>query len=136
MDNLADIMQHMAKGGYRLHQQWGLMADIPRRQIPMPDTPVIDEQPALVDEGHARRTVPHGQAGGRRIKIGLGVMCEYDDDAPEPEGTVIFDCFPKIGDEVILPSDGKVWVVTSINPNPYASYPIICKEKQTGGRDE
>ncbi len=65
MTELSDYMQHMAKGGYRLHQQWGLMADIPRRQIPMPDAARIDEQPALVAEGHARRTAPHEQAGGR-----------------------------------------------------------------------
>jgi hypothetical protein len=25
MTELSDILQHMARGGYRLHKQWGLM---------------------------------------------------------------------------------------------------------------
>ena len=62
MDNLGEIMQYMAKGGYRLHQQWGLMSEL--RQIPG-CPPRSDEQPAPVDEGYARRTAPHGPAGGR-----------------------------------------------------------------------
>lgn len=68
MDKLDEIMQHMAKGGYRVHQDWGLMLDAPKGQLPVPiaapDCPQIHEQPVLVDEGHARRTAPHGATGG------------------------------------------------------------------------
>ena len=52
---LAELMQHMARGGYRLHQRWGLM---------QPESPPIEEQPEPVDVGHARRTAPHGPTGG------------------------------------------------------------------------
>ncbi len=34
--NKAELMQHMARGGYRIHQQWGLMA---------PASPPVDKQP-------------------------------------------------------------------------------------------
>ncbi len=159
MDNLSDIMQYIAKNGYkartydyvvRVQKINEKLSDLNSEELEtieeqidfllkrhriLSKSPTIAEQPALADDGHARCTAPHGQAGGRRIKIGLGVMCEYDDDAPEPEGTVIFDSFPKIGDEVMLPSDGKVWIVTRIDDNPYSSYPIRCKEKPARGRD-
>ncbi len=52
---LSELMQHMARGGYRIHQSWGLME---------PESSVIDEQPEPVDIGHARRTAPHGSPGG------------------------------------------------------------------------
>lgn len=69
MNNFDEIMQHMAKGGYRVHQEWGLMSDMPKQQLPVPgaapDCPQIHEQPVLVDEGHARRMATHGAAGGR-----------------------------------------------------------------------
>lgn len=46
------------------------------------------------------------------MKFGLYTICEFDDCAPEPEGTVIYDELPpKIGTEVVL-SDKKVWIVT------------------------
>ncbi|KKL64488.1 hypothetical protein LCGC14_2164540 [marine sediment metagenome] len=61
------------------------------------------------------------------MKFGFGVMCEYPDDAPEAEGTVLFDGMPKVGDEVTLPSNGKVWIIVRINN--YGSYPIIVKRK-------
>lgn len=35
-----------------------------RRHRIFSDCPQIDEQPALVAEGHARRTAPHGATGG------------------------------------------------------------------------
>lgn len=57
------------------------------------------------------------------MKFGLGVMCEYPDDAPEPEGTVIFNGMPKVGDKVVLPSDNKTWTVIRIDE--YGSYPIV-----------
>ena len=62
------------------------------------------------------------------MRIGLGVMCEYENDAPEPEGTVIFDGWPKVGDEVVLPSDGKTWVITGFSE--HGAYPVIVKMKQ------
>ncbi len=83
------------------------------------------------------RSCPDGQSGafqGKlanltpiKVKIGLGVMCEYENNAPEPEGTVIFNGWPKVGDEVILPSDGKVWVITRIRE--YDCYPVIVRRK-------
>lgn len=62
-----------------------------------------------------------------KVRIGLGVMCEYDNDAPEPEGTVIFNDWPKVGDEVVLPSDGKVWIITRIEERD--TYPVIVRQK-------
>ncbi len=34
--NRAELMQYMARGGYRLHKEWGLMA---------PESPTVDEGP-------------------------------------------------------------------------------------------
>ena len=62
------------------------------------------------------------------MKIGLGVMCEYEDCAPEPEGTVVFDSWPKVGDEVVLPSDGLTWVITEIQE--HSSYPVIVRRRR------
>ena len=46
------------------------------------------------------------------MKFGLYTICEFSDDAPEPEGTVIYDELPpKIGTEIEL-SDKKIWIVT------------------------
>ncbi len=52
--NRDELLQHMLRAGYRMHQRWGLM---------QPESPPIDEQPELVDIGHARRTAPHGLIG-------------------------------------------------------------------------
>lgn len=40
--NEAELMQHMAKGGYRVHQEWGLM---------LPASPPVDKQPAVKQLG-------------------------------------------------------------------------------------
>ena len=61
------------------------------------------------------------------MKIGLGVMCEYPDDALEPEGTVLFDGWPKVGDDVVLPSNGKTWTIIRIDE--HGSYPVIVRKK-------
>ncbi len=52
MTKLSDILQHMARGGYRLHKEWGLMA---------PESPTIDEGPDPTVASHKHRTAPHGQ---------------------------------------------------------------------------
>ena len=50
--------------------------------------------------------------GRMTMKFGLYTICEFDDDAPEPEGIVIYDELPpKIGTEVVL-CDKKIWIVT------------------------
>ena len=64
-------MQHMARGGYRIHQQWGLMA---------PASPPVGEQPVPTELGHARRTAPHGQA------TGFNHLCDKDKTNPLPLG--------------------------------------------------
>ena len=53
--NRDELLQHMLRAGYRIHQSWGLM---------QPETPAINEQPEPVDIGDARRTAPHGPTGG------------------------------------------------------------------------
>jgi hypothetical protein len=46
------------------------------------------------------------------MKFGLYTMCYYDNDAPEPEGTVLYDKLPPdVGTKIKL-CDGEVWVVT------------------------
>ncbi len=44
------------------------------------------------------------------MKFGLWTVCEYDNDAPEPEGLVLYDTLPEPGTVVTL-SDKKEWVV-------------------------
>lgn len=51
--NLAEIMQEMAKGGYRVHK--ALIA---------PESPTIDDIEKALIAGHDRRTATHGPAGG------------------------------------------------------------------------
>ncbi len=63
------------------------------------------------------------------MNILLNVMCEFDDEAPEPEGTVLFRGTPKVGDEVKL-SDGLIWVVTRVSEEDYCSYPVTVKRKE------
>lgn len=49
------------------------------------------------------------------MKFGLYTICEFDNEAPEPEGIVLYNkMMPDIGTEVTL-SDGNVWVVTCFN---------------------
>ena len=49
------------------------------------------------------------------VSYGIYVICWFgEDDAPEPEGTVIFDHYPKIGDQKIL-SDGHVYEVFRVH---------------------
>ena len=62
------------------------------------------------------------------MKFGLYTICEFDDYAPEPEGTVIYDELPpKIGTEVVL-SDKKVWIVTSFDEQ-YSTVYVKLKER-------
>lgn len=62
------------------------------------------------------------------MKFGLYTICEFDDDAPEPEGTVIYDELPpKIGTEVIL-SDKKVWIVTNFEEYNLTVYVKLKEE--------
>ena len=51
--NIAEIMQDMAKGGYRVHQ--ALMA---------PESPTVNDTEKAVIAGHDRRTTMHGPLGG------------------------------------------------------------------------
>lgn len=51
------------------------------------------------------------------LSYGILVICHYgNDDCPEPEGTVIFDHYPKIGDRKIL-SNGKTYEVFQVYEN-------------------
>ncbi len=51
--NRAEIMQHMAKGGYRIHQR-----------LSAPESPTIDDTEQALIAGHVRRTTMHGQSEG------------------------------------------------------------------------
>lgn len=63
---------------------------------------------------------------------GIYVICHYENDAPEPEGVVLFDRPPKIGDRKIL-CDGKTWEVFEVNENGSCDMKIVPQkqEKQT-----
>lgn len=63
------------------------------------------------------------------MKFGLYTICEFANDAPEPEGTVIYDELPpKIGTEVVL-SCGKTWIVTRFTEYNSTVY-VKIKENQ------
>ncbi len=49
----AELMQHIAKSGYRLHQ----------RQT-APESPTVDDTEKALIAGHARRTAVHGPVEG------------------------------------------------------------------------
>ncbi len=53
MTELSDLMQYMAKGGYRLHQ----------RQT-APESPTVNDTEKALIAGHVRRTAEHGPTGG------------------------------------------------------------------------
>lgn len=142
LDTLLDRLKHLSSS--ELEQvESGLDAAVRlielfrSRHRPVPDGPRIAERPEPTDTGHVRRTAPDGQGepfdGTQttplpiKVKIGLGVMCEFDDEAPEPEGTVIFNKWPKVGDEIVLPSDGKVWIITKIKEHD--SYPVVVRRR-------
>ncbi len=52
--NKAELMQHMARGGYRVHQEWGLMASV---------TPPVDEQPEPEQLGPCSTRNASGESG-------------------------------------------------------------------------
>ncbi len=120
--NKYDFMQDMLTKYRNKHRkELGLCPEQPEAaQCPPEPSSSTDGQAGTLD-GKLANPMPI------KVKIGLGVMCEYENDAPEPEGTVIFDGWPRVGDEVILPSDGKVWVITRIRK--YGSYPVIVRQK-------
>jgi len=63
------------------------------------------------------------------MKFGLYTICELDDEAPEPEGTIFYDELPpKIGTEVVL-SDNKVWIVTQFREYNSTVY-VKLKQEQ------
>lgn len=51
------------------------------------------------------------------VLYGYLCICTYPDDAPEDEGTVLFDHLPEKGDEFLLPSSRftEKWRVTSVD---------------------
>ncbi len=63
------------------------------------------------------------------MKFGIGVMCCFDDEAPEPEGTVLFEGWPKVDDEVVL-CDGNIWIIIEIDDENGSSYPVKVKRKK------
>ena len=59
------------------------------------------------------------------MKYGIFVTCYYKGGhAPEPEGNVIFDHYPKIGDRKIL-SDGKIWEVFQVYENLHCDMKLV-----------
>lgn len=48
MTELSDLLQHMARGGYRLHRQWGLME--PGAVLDTPEPVKTPQQPPVAPE--------------------------------------------------------------------------------------
>lgn len=68
--------------------------------------------------------------------FGLYTICEFGgNDAPEPEGTVIYNELPpKIGTEVVL-SDKKTWIVTRFEKYNSTVY-VKLKQEQESEREQ
>lgn len=64
-----------------------------------------------------------------KMSYGLYVICDLEDEAPEPEGMVIFNTLhPPIGTEVVL-SDKKTWIVTEDNIEDPFNPHIVVRRK-------
>ncbi len=62
------------------------------------------------------------------LMLAVPVWCQYDDGFREPEGDVLMEKYPKIGDELTL-CDNKKWKVIVIEGNPVLCWPkVICKK--------
>ena len=67
---------------------------------------------------------------GNKMLFGLYTMCEFNGEAPEPEGTVLYNELPpKIGTEVVL-SDKKVWIVTEFQEYNSTVYVKLKQERE------
>ena len=62
------------------------------------------------------------------VKIAYPVICQFNDGFREPEGDVIFDSPPKVGDKMIL-SDKKEWIVVKVEKD--YDWPKVIVEKIT-----
>ena len=72
---------------------------------------------------------------GTKMRFGLYTVCELDDEAPEPEGTVFYDELPpKIGTEIVL-SDKKIWIVTKFEEYNSTVYVKLKKPEQEQERN-
>lgn len=72
-----------------------------------------------------------------KMIFGLYTICEFNNgiDAPEPEGTVIYNELPpKIGAEVVL-SGGKTWIVTRFEEYNSTVY-VKLKQEQESEREQ
>ena len=88
--NKAELMQHMARGGYRIHQQWGLMA---------PASPPVGEQPEPEQLGPCTSWGPETNPMPLRTDIDTinfaGLIKLADKlDVPHDEGDWFDDEFP------------------------------------------
>ena len=61
------------------------------------------------------------------VSLSYFCTCLYDDDAPEPEGPVLFPNHPAKGTEFLLPSSGnrEVWRVVQVDNDEFT----ICARK-------
>ena len=62
------------------------------------------------------------------IKYAVPVWCQYDDGYREPEGDVIVNRYPVVGDKLIL-CDKKEWVVVAVEGDPAHCWPKVICEK-------
>lgn len=60
------------------------------------------------------------------FKIAVPVWCEYEDGFREPEGDVITNRYPFIGEGMML-CDKRLWIVTAVEGCPNLGFPdVIC----------
>ena len=65
MTELSDLMQRMARGGYRLHQQWGLMTpEQPEAAQRAPEPSSSTDGQAVAFDGTTRDPLPLGSKDG------------------------------------------------------------------------
>jgi len=65
------------------------------------------------------------------ISYDVPVVCQFpnQDGFREPEGTVIVNRYPVVGDVLIL-SDKKEWIVVAVEGDPNYCWPeVICELK-------
>ena len=62
------------------------------------------------------------------VKYAVPVWCQSEDGFREPEGDVVVDEYPKVGDELLL-CDGKKWKVVAIEGDPELCWPKVICEK-------
>ena len=105
MTELSDLMQRMARGGYRLHQQWGLMT--PEQPEAVGPTPLLSKPRSSIDrqaEGFDGKLASPMPLGGTNYIDGLTFrqLCSVADrySVPHNEDQWLDDEFPDKEDDL------------------------------------